>query len=194
VDFEKNLQDYFELDEGEDVDLEDIRSITTALDLHRGQPDFYEALDVLVDMEQYARFWAAEAWVGQYDGYAYNQNNYRVYFDPGDENRAVFMPWDHDWAFYSSTPLHSPQGRLARACNFNETCSEDFLGHLWSISPKVAEANLQGVMDEVIELTNPWIQQDPRAETSTHGIHNTRLQLRRWLDGRDEQLSDYFPE
>ena len=194
VDFHEELHDYFELDEGEDVGLEDIRAITAALDVHRFLPDFYEVVDPLVDLDQYTRIWAAEAWVGQYDGYAYNRNNFRVYFDPGNEGRAIFMPWDHDWAFYSGTPLDYPLGRLTRACSFNETCNQDFLRHLWSLTPKVAEADLQGQMDQVIALIDPWIEQDPRGESSPRAINSSRYELRRWLDNRDETLSYYFPE
>jgi hypothetical protein len=192
ADFTPDLQGTFELDEGEDVGAVDIAQVTDTLGDVVWTSVFWPAMDKIVDMDQFTRLWAAEAWVGQYDGYAYNRNNYRVYFDPSDAGRATIMPWDHDWAFYSDTPLASPTGHLAQGCNANTACAEAFLEHLWSLSPAVEAADIRGRMNAVIELTEPYNMEDPRKEVSMATIQASRRALHGWLTGRDATLERSF--
>jgi len=157
-------------------------------------PQFDEAINERVNLDQFNRFWAVETWVGQPDGYAYGRNNYRVYFDPGDEYRAVFMPWDHDWAFYTQTTIETPYGLLATACKADVHCFASFQEYLWSVSTLVAESGIHTQLDRVEELIDPWIAIDPRREISVRTLGPERTRLRQWLDNRDETLELYFPQ
>jgi len=56
------------------------------------------ALEALVDLDSFYRFWAMEVLVGHLDGYAGNTNNYYVYV-PEDTGRMVFIPWGIDAIF-----------------------------------------------------------------------------------------------
>jgi hypothetical protein len=76
-------------------DRSDLEALRAALE--RPDAELLEALEPLVDLEAFLRFWAAEALVGQWDGYSSNANNFHVY-RRGD-GRFVFIPWGLDAPF-----------------------------------------------------------------------------------------------
>lgn len=82
------------------------------------------ALDPLVDLDAFTTYWAVEAIVNHWDGYAAiraddlgEPNNYYVYRDPADD-RFVFIPHGADQTmtsvFAPVTALPSADSRLAR--------------------------------------------------------------------------------
>ncbi len=52
-----------------------------------------QELSEYVDLDRFMTFWALEILLEHEDGYAVNRNNFFVYFNPDDNNRAVFIPW-----------------------------------------------------------------------------------------------------
>ncbi|MEO1996263.1 MAG: CotH kinase family protein [Planctomycetaceae bacterium] len=62
------------------------------------------ALDQLIDIKAFVKFWATESLVGFWDGYTQNQNNFFIYQNPAD-TKFYFIPWGTDSAFTSSMPL-----------------------------------------------------------------------------------------
>ena len=57
-----------------------------------------EDLEAIVDLDRFLSFWATEALVGHWDGYAGNRNNYWFYREPG--GKFVFIPWGVDDTFH----------------------------------------------------------------------------------------------
>lgn len=55
-----------------------------------------------LNIDLFITFWALEMVSNHIDGYSGNQNNFYIYFDPADDNRAVFIPWGVDAAFAMS--------------------------------------------------------------------------------------------
>ena len=186
VDFVPASHDLFELDEGEDVGLADIHAVTAAR--QRGG-DFVGEVGGLVNLEQFARFWAATAWTGQYDSYAYYANNYRVYFDPGDNGRAMFMPWDPDWAFYADTPLGSPYGTLAAGCRADTRCRGWFDAALDTLAVAVPESDLLPRIDQAIALIDPELDADPHLEQSRSDIARCQATVQTWMVTRSDAMT-----
>lgn len=58
-----------------------------------------EALERVLDIDQYCRFMALELLCCHWDGYVRNRNNYRIYFNPKNGNRACFIPHGMDQMF-----------------------------------------------------------------------------------------------
>lgn len=56
------------------------------------------AVEEIVDLDAYLRFWAVESLISHWDGYAGNHNNFFVYQDPSTDKLA-FLPWGTDAAF-----------------------------------------------------------------------------------------------
>lgn len=46
-----------------------------------------------LNIDQFISFWALEIILGHNDGYCSNRNNFFVYQNPADQNRAVLIPW-----------------------------------------------------------------------------------------------------
>lgn len=74
----------------------DISEISAALALDGDA--MRAALEPLIDMPQYMKFWALETLVAHWDGYAGNSNNFYLYDDPTTD-KMNFMPWGADQLF-----------------------------------------------------------------------------------------------
>jgi hypothetical protein len=100
-DFRDDWLGTFEVQEG-DGDPAALEAVVQALE--QPDDDVLAALDGVIDLDQYLRFWAMEVLLGHWDGYAGNSNNYFVYQDPADQ-RLRFMPWGIDALFDSDHPF-----------------------------------------------------------------------------------------
>ena len=80
----------------DDDDWSDVDAVVAALQ-DRSEAGL-EALGEVVDLDRFLSFWATEALVGHWDGYAGNHNNYHFYREP--EGRFVFIPWGVDDTFH----------------------------------------------------------------------------------------------
>ena len=67
-------------------------------DLHAMERPLRETLEEHLNFDQFLTFWAAETWVGHWDGYAGNRNNYYVYRDTETKGFS-FIPWGVDAGF-----------------------------------------------------------------------------------------------
>lgn len=185
LDFNTVAQQYFQLDEGTDVALADVRAITDAL--QGGFP----AASALIDVDEFAAFFAAAAWTGHYDSYAYYSNNYRFYFDPGRDGKAVFLPWDPDWAFYASTPLTSPYGVLAQGCLADVDCRAKVSANLATLSVEVPGGELPGEVQAAIDLIEYPLRDDPKRETAMPSVHGCQADLLDWFNRRGAEVAAY---
>jgi CotH kinase protein/Fibronectin type III domain len=85
---------HYEVDEGNTTNRNDLqRLLDTAQDL---APGWYSRMSPLADLDQMTRFWAAEWFVGQWDGYLNRINNYYLHSDAN--GRFSMMPWGTDWS------------------------------------------------------------------------------------------------
>ena len=71
-----------------------IRAICEDLELPDDQ--LLNALNEHLNIDNFIAFWALEALLASSDGYCANRNNFFIYFDPNDNNRATFIPWGLD--------------------------------------------------------------------------------------------------
>lgn len=186
IDFDSTTQQYFQLDEGTDVAMADIHAITSALARVNGTAEFHDTMGALVDLDEFADFWATEAWIGQYDGYAYDKNNYRVYFDPTD-GKARFMAWDPDWAF-GDVPVASPGGNLAWGCQRDAACHARFLSTLAGLSGAVVASGAEADLDAAASLIESPLKDDPRKETDMGTIHSCQSSVRSWISTRSDSV------
>ncbi len=58
------------------------------------------AVEAVVDLDAFLKFWALESLIGFWDGYAGNQNNFFV-FHHAEGDRLHFLPWGADSVFTS---------------------------------------------------------------------------------------------
>ena len=79
--------------EGPGTIRDDVRWLLDALAVDDDQ--LLEALEAVLDLDEFYTYWAMEALLEHTDGYAANRNNYYVYADPAD-GRFRFVPWGID--------------------------------------------------------------------------------------------------
>ncbi len=185
VDFNDATQGYFGLDEGTDVALADVHAVTDAVN---AGATFADTLGDLVDLEQHAAFVAATAWTGHSDSYAYYSNNYRVYFDPARGGRAVFMPWDPDWAFEASTAVTSFYGSVSARCYADATCTAAVHADLDTLDATLPGSALVAELQTAADLIRPHLADDPRLETPMPQVRACQADLSSWFERRGAEL------
>jgi hypothetical protein len=97
------------------ADTTEVDALTTAL-MDGGLTDAQRltAIEGLVDVDDFLRFWASEGLIGHWDGYADDQNNFWFYVDPAD-GLIRFIPWGIDDTFGQGNPLRGGHPTHAEA-------------------------------------------------------------------------------
>ncbi len=90
----------------ERADRSDLQAVVEALEAP--DDELVERLEAVIDLDEFFTFWAAEALIAHWDGYAGNRNNFYLYRDPA-QDRFVFIPWGIDGAF--RLPAEPPERR-----------------------------------------------------------------------------------
>jgi hypothetical protein len=70
-----------------------------------------QALDKVVDLDYYIRFWAMEILTGHWDGANGNRNNHFIYNNPGS-SKFYFIPWGADAAMEGFHTLNNAAGPI----------------------------------------------------------------------------------
>lgn len=191
VDFNNQSDDHFELEEGVDVQREDVRAITQALDQYAYTDEFFDQLDTLVDWDHHLRMVSAEQWIGQLDGYSLNTNNYRVYFDPAD-GKAELLPWDLDYAFQYDwawgMSWYSPLGRLSQTCWADPTCQYEHTLAVDAACDIIDDLQLAVELAEIADLVMPYVAEDPRRECSLDHVAYYQDVVHTWTAVRSAEV------
>jgi hypothetical protein len=178
------LNEDFEVDEGDEEDLSDLEALTAAA----RTGEWGQIAAHLASPESVISYLAAEWYVGQWDGYAWNQNNYYLHSDAN--GLFTLLPSGPDQAFRTNVPRgdfnlsfplssaletwNTPRGAgaLIEACFADPACSDQFIHELEDV--KQAAVGL----DEPTKVTaraaalSPLIASDPRKE---HNLGSTAL-------------------
>ncbi len=124
------------------ADTSEIDALTTALeDPLLTDAQRLAAIQGLVDVADFMKFWAAEGMIGHWDGYVDDQNNFWFYVDPAD-GLIRFIPWGIDDTFgpgnalpgRGGDPTHAkaivPRSALARRLYENSVAKPQYLAEL----------------------------------------------------------------
>lgn len=191
VDFDFDTYTGFDLDEGEDVGREDILAVVEAIQSTKGTEAYYDTVGEVFDWDHYFRHWATEIWVGQWDGYDYNSNNYKIYFNP-ETGLGELLPWGHDWCFTDWATWTSPATVIGTSCLDHDTCRAAFLEVLGDVLDQAEDWPWRERIDEAAALIDPYVQADPRKELSYSYILSYQEDLRSWVEDRSEALRGQF--
>ncbi len=99
--FLQDIDQKLKLDHGPGNDGKDLKALAAACQIGDNKKR-YEAVEKLVNVEQFAKNAALQFLATDWDGYVRNRNNYRVYFNPKD-GKAVFIPHGMDQMFANPT-------------------------------------------------------------------------------------------
>ncbi len=64
----------------------------------RSPSEYAANLEAVVDIDSFLNFAALSYLTGNEDDMRNNGNNYYIFFNPGENNKAYFIPYDYDWA------------------------------------------------------------------------------------------------
>jgi len=195
----------FEVDEGDEDDLSDLEALTAAV----RTGNWAEIQNHLADPEQVVRFLAAEWYLGHWDGYGWNRNNY--YLQSDDDGMFTLLPSGTDQTFkapYRSNfnltiPLATamaswnapvdggtPRGAsaLLNACVADQVCADELIHEIENVRRTAADLDVKTEVVERASALSPLIASDPRREYSNAWIEGAQQGIPQFLDSRDAEL------
>ncbi len=166
-DFREGWTATFEADTtSTDPDLGPILAVQAALEIDDDDA-MLAALEQVLDLDQFVRFWAMEVLVGHVDGYSGNTNNFYVY-KPEHSEQLVFLPWGIDAIFWDTEAFGSDTTRVtlnntaltrrlwdipAQRQRYLDTLQQ-LLDTVWDEDALLAE------VDRMVALTDPYVLPD----------------------------------
>ena len=127
-------------DNGPPGDQSDLRELGAAAAI-KDETQRKQKLSQLLDVDEFLNFLAIETILANWDGYAYHQNNYRLYHDP-TSSRIKIIPHDLDNTFSEAgISLMPPRnGILTAALLATQRDRDDFRERVARFFPRVLDA------------------------------------------------------
>ncbi len=184
-DFDHDDIDELEYDEGPDPeDRSELEAVADILDTGPSEAGLAR-LEELVDVDQFSWNMALEALMLHWDGYT-TSNNWRFYLDPVS-GRFQIIPWGTDQTFVDE--YYGPwegNGRVFEYCLAVTSCAEDYDAKLLEAADLLDSLALDQQLDPLHAWLMPYIEEDPRKESSTDSatseLEDTRTTLLEWPD------------
>ncbi|HRW34740.1 MAG TPA: CotH kinase family protein, partial [Thermotogota bacterium] len=161
---------------------EPLKQLTSVLELPDDQ--LVDELSVVLDIDRYLTFLAVNYIANNSDAYNDAQNNFYVYFNPDDKNKATLIPWGVDKAFgnYNIPFSNHLQAEIPR-----------LISRIPQLQEKM-EQELLRVINEVWdeeEIINKIDNYSELVQSSGVSIVNFSQQveaLKAWVRQRDDQV------
>lgn len=194
ADFDEGDSHNFDLEVGESDDYAELDVATDAI---AGPDDatWDDQVSRYLDLDQYALFQVTEAWVGQWDGYAFavDSNNYRIWVDVGGDERIRFVPSGLDWAFtdYAESWSRS-RSPVGRPCQQSDVCRQRFATAAAHLTQVVDPDTLVALHAEAWSLILPFVEEDPRRITDLDSITAEQAIVDRWITDRTDEIIAWY--
>ena len=186
TDFDLTNWVYFQRDIGSATDGALLANLVNALGtLPRAET--WAAAEPFVDRDQVTLDFAVEAWVGHWDGYAFNNNNFFAHFDGTDDKLRMFT-WGVDQTLSDYIDPYRNGARLQRGCLANPDCRLLYSQKLLSISAAVRASDIPNQMLAIFAALAPDMVADPRREQSQADGESTRDEAYNFLLARPDNV------
>jgi len=198
VDVVPGGEEAFEVDEGDDEDLSDLIALIAAANDETG--DWSEGMAAVADLEQMARMWAVERYVGHWDGYAggatpaeLRPNNYYLH----SEDSGVFqmLPWGTDQTWKIHLGFDEPAGGLMfNECYADASCQALYDEALEDLQGLVGGLELLSKGERLAELLAPCqaLELESRRKYSPAEIADGVEETLEFVDARSIPLDEYL--
>jgi len=192
-------QDSFEIDEG-DPPATDLEVLIAAANDAVG--DWSNGMAGVADLEEMARMWAVERYIGHWDGYAgvvepvappVRPNNY--YLHSEDSGLFSMLPWGTDQTWGMDVEFDEPSGGLLfNECLADASCDELYVEALRETQGAVAGLDLDAQAGCLAELLAPWqaLEGADRREFDAEQIAEGVDEADEFLAARPDELSDWL--
>ncbi len=156
----------FEVDEGDEANLGDLKALVAAVNSTEGE-GWSAAVAPVANLTELTRIWAVEKYIGHWDGYAgqagkFQPNNYFLYSDAS----GVFqmLPWGADETFERHLPFDGPAGLMFNRCLADPACLSLYRAELRAVAKTIASLGLDDLASDTAAFIKPWEEADPRLE------------------------------
>lgn len=193
---------HFEIDEG-DNDLSDLKALIDAVN-SSGSGAWASRVASTVDLEEMTRMWAAEKYIGQWDGYAgrdgeeWLPNNYYLYGDPA--GRFQMLPWGNDesWQTAYRLPFDGRAGLLFNRCLDDAACAAIYRRSVAAVRDAIAGMSLDALAVDTAAMLAPWQQleqaESDREEHSIEEISEEVADTRAFIAARPGDVAEWLGE
>ena len=186
TDFDLDNWVYFQRDIGSATDGALLANLVNVLGtLPRAET--WAVAEPFVDRDQVTLDFAVEAWVGHWDGYAFNNNNFFAHFDGTDDKLRMFT-WGVDQTLSDYIDPYRNGARLQRGCLANADCRLLYSQKLLSISAAVRASDIPNQMLAIFAALAPDMVADPRREQSQADGESTRDEAYNFLLARPDNV------
>lgn len=117
-------ESYFQVEDGSETNTEDLTKFLEIMTTKSGD-EWWEEIIQYANMKEITLDIATEAYVGHWDGYPYNRNNYYITFD--EFGYAHMMPWGVDQTWNGGMDYFGSGTLLFQRCQSSEDCKEMYL-------------------------------------------------------------------
>jgi len=153
------------------------------------------AAGTFADIDQFTRYWALCAVVGQLDSFPYSDpgDDYFAYANPAT-GRLAFMPWGIDESFYAGdldvTVIHSV---LAAQCKASPSCFGKFVDNVWDVLALVDRLNWLAEHDRVAAQIAPYTQMDTRKWYTDAQVTSYQQDMWYFMSDRRGSITAWIP-
>ncbi len=188
----------FEVDEGDDEDLADLEALIAVANDEGG--DWSDGMAAVADLEQMARHWAVERYVGHWDGYAgqagppeLRPNNYYLHSDAGGTFRM--LPWGTDQTWIERLEFDEPgDALLFDRCLSDTGCADLYGDALEEVHTALADLRLGRRAAQLLRLVAPFraLEAGPRFEHTPAEIAASIEQTCAFIAERPAELARWL--
>lgn len=127
---------YFQVEDGSETNRQDLTRFLDIMTNYSGE-DWWDEITQIANMKEITLDFATEAYVGHWDGYPYNRNNYYITFD--ETGYAHMMPWGVDQTWNGGMDYFGSGTLMFQRCQASEACKEMYLQSMAEVS-KIANS------------------------------------------------------
>lgn len=153
-------ENLYAIDQGSTTDVSDLSAVMAVVGRGNGVNWFHD-MSALVDLQEMTLDWAAESFVGHWDGYVHNHNNF--YLVKRQDGKFIMLPWGMDQTWNGGVDYWSG-ATLVTQCKNDSQCVALYRQALSKVvtTAKALKLNVQAT--EVAAAINPTLYADPKKE------------------------------
>jgi hypothetical protein len=197
ADFSSDYLSNFQYDDGA-TDTTLIQQATAALAMQPADAAIAAAGQV-VNLHEFARFWAACVLMGHWGGWPYAATNQavganaEVYADPTSK-QLYFIPTGINDAMSTSDFdfVNQVKSVLARNCAATPSCFQDFADQLQEMAAKATQLGWAAELDRVSAQIAAYASMDTRKPYSDADVAMFQTQAGYFITGRDVYINQYL--
>jgi len=200
ADVHPSVKAKFEVDEGDEEDLSDLDALVAAVNSSGSQP-WAQRVAGVADLEEMTRMWATEKYIGQWDGYAgqeesWTPNNYYLYSDP--DGVFQMLPWGNDESMQAHNPLpfDGAAGLMFDLCLADAPCRALYRQSVAAVRDAIVDADLDPLAVGSAAMLAPWqakeVKESTREEWGVQEIGNGVAEVRSLLAARPAEVAEWL--